>query len=97
MKFRAGDFSLDDAPQSGRPVEVGSDPIKTLIENNQCYTTREKTDIFKISKAIKLLTKMKMSFILWKKTKQTFWPTQNRRGCPRGDKGQFRWNLSKGK
>ena len=38
-KFRAGDFSLDDAPQSGRPVEVGSDPIKTLIENNQCYTT----------------------------------------------------------
>ena len=24
-KFRAGDFSLDDAPRSGRPVEVDSD------------------------------------------------------------------------
>ena len=35
VKFRAGDFSLDDAPQSGRPVEVDSDQIETLIENNQ--------------------------------------------------------------
>ena len=34
-KFRAGDFSLDDAPQLGRPVEVDSDQIETLIENNQ--------------------------------------------------------------
>ena len=25
VKFHAGDFSLDDAPQSGRPVEVDSD------------------------------------------------------------------------
>ena len=40
-KFRAGDFSLDDAPWSGRPVEVDSDQIKTLIENNQRYTTWE--------------------------------------------------------
>ena len=28
-KFCAGDFSLDDAPWSGRPVEVDSDQIKT--------------------------------------------------------------------
>ena len=35
-KFHAGDFSLDDAPWSGRAVEVDSDQIKTLIENNQC-------------------------------------------------------------
>ena len=28
-KFHAGDFSLDDAPQSGRPVEVDSNQIKT--------------------------------------------------------------------
>ena len=34
VKFHAGDFSLDDAPWSGRPVEVDSDQIKTLIENN---------------------------------------------------------------
>ena len=31
VKFRAGDFSLDDAPWSGRPVEVDSDQIETLI------------------------------------------------------------------
>ena len=29
VKFRAGDFSLEDAPRSGRPVD--SDPIETLI------------------------------------------------------------------
>ena len=44
-------FSLDDAPQSGRPVEVDSNQIETLIENNQCYTTQEIADIFKISKS----------------------------------------------
>ena len=38
-KFRAGDFSLDNAPRSGRPVEVDRDQIKTFIENNQRYTT----------------------------------------------------------
>ena len=37
-KFHAGDFSLDDAPWLGRPVEVDSNQIETLIENNQCYT-----------------------------------------------------------
>ena len=33
-KLCAGDFLLDSAPQLGRPVEVDSDQIKTLIENN---------------------------------------------------------------
>ena len=50
-KFRAGDFSLDDAPRSGRPVEVDSDQIKTVIENNQRYTKRERADILKISRS----------------------------------------------
>ena len=36
-KFCAGDFSLDDTPRSGRPVEVDSDQIESLIENNQLY------------------------------------------------------------
>ena len=40
-EFRAGDFSLDDAPQSGRPAEVDSNQIKTLTENNQHYTMWE--------------------------------------------------------
>ena len=38
VKFRAGDFLLDDAPQLGWPVKVDSDQIETLIEKNQCYT-----------------------------------------------------------
>ena len=50
-KFRAGDFSLDDVPWSGRPVEVDSDQIETLTESNQCYTTWEIVDIRKISKS----------------------------------------------
>ena len=37
-KFHAGDFLLDDSPQAGRPVEVDSDQIQTVTENNQCYT-----------------------------------------------------------
>ena len=66
-KFHAGDFSLDDAPQLCRPVEVDRDQIETLIENNQRYTIWERADVLKISKSIKLLVKMKsVSFILWK-------------------------------
>ena len=73
MKFCAGDFLLDDAPQSGRPVEVDSDQINTLIENNQHYTTREIANILKISKSIELFVKMKnVSFILWKKLNGLF-------------------------
>ena len=50
-KFRAGGFSLDEAPWSGRPVEVDSDQIETLIESNRHYTTQEIADILKISKS----------------------------------------------
>ena len=74
-KFRAGDSSLDNAPWLGRPAEIDSSHIETLIENNQCYTTWERADILKISKSIKLLVTMEnVSFT--EKTKQTFWPTQ---------------------
>ena len=76
-EFRVGDFSLDGAPWSGRPVEVDSDQIEMLIENNQHYTTWEIANILRISKAINLLVKMRnVFFILCKKTKWTFWPTQ---------------------
>ena len=44
----AEDLSLDDAPRSGRPVEV-NDQTKTLTENSQRYTMKEKTDILEIS------------------------------------------------
>ena len=40
-EFCAGYFSLDNVPWLlGRPAEVDSDQIKTLVEDNQCYTTR---------------------------------------------------------
>ena len=68
VKFHTRDFSLDDAPQSGRPAEVDGVQIKTLIKNNQCYTPQEIANILKISKSIKLLVRMKnVSFILWEK------------------------------
>ena len=49
--FCARDFSLDDAPLSGRPVEVDNDQIETTVENNQCYIKQEIADILKISKS----------------------------------------------
>ena len=79
VKFHAGDFSLDDAPRSGRPVEVDSDQIETLIEDNQCYTTWEIAGILKISKSIKLLVEMKnVSFILQKKPYGLFGQPNNK-------------------
>ena len=50
-KFCAGDFSMDDAPLLGRPVEVDSDQIEAITENNQLCITRERADILKISKS----------------------------------------------
>ena len=55
VKFHAGDFLLDDTPQSGRPVEFDSNQIETLIKNNQHCTTWKIAYILKISKSIKLL------------------------------------------
>ena len=64
-KFHAGDFSLDNDPWLDRPVEVDSNQIETLIENNQHYTVWEITDKLKISKSKKLLVKMKnVSFVI---------------------------------
>ena len=64
---------LDDAPRLGRPVQISSDQIKALTENNQCSTTQEIANILNISKSIKLLVKMKnASFILQKKSHGLF-------------------------
>ena len=77
-KFRAGDFSLDDdALQSGRPVEVDSDHIGTLMKYHQCYTTQEIANILKISKINKVIGgNEKCIFYFTGKTKQTCWPIQ---------------------
>ena len=53
VKFHAGDFSLDNGPPQGRPVEVDSDQIEALTENSQHYTAWEIADILQISKSIK--------------------------------------------
>ena len=67
VKFRAGDFLLDDASWSGRPVEVDSDQIETLTENKQRSTTQEIASILKTSKSVKLLVKMKKCLLFKKK------------------------------
>ena len=72
-KFRAGEFSLDDAvPRSGRPAEVDSDQIQVLIDNNQHYTMWETANILKISKSIKLLVKMKNVPFFYRKNRTDF-------------------------
>ena len=75
LKFCSGGFLLDNVPRSGRPVEVDTDQITTLNENNQCYTTWEMANILKIPKSIKLLVKMK-KIVFYEKTIWTFWPAQ---------------------
>ena len=57
----------DKAPRLGRAVEVHSDQIETLIENNQHYAMKEIADILKISKSIKLLVKMKNVCLFYRK------------------------------
>ena len=75
-KFHAVDFSLDDTPWSGRPVEVDSDQIETLMENNQCSTMWGIADILKISKSIVMGENEKCVFDFMEKHIWTFWSTQ---------------------
>ncbi|GFY01241.1 histone-lysine N-methyltransferase SETMAR [Trichonephila clavipes] len=39
--FRSGNFDVEDAPRSGRPVEADKDAIKALVDANRLITTRE--------------------------------------------------------
>ena len=71
-KFHAGNFLLDDVPQSGRPLEVDRDQIKTLTENNQRSTTREIANILRIPKSMKSLVKMKNGSYFMENTIWTF-------------------------
>ncbi|GFS72400.1 histone-lysine N-methyltransferase SETMAR [Trichonephila clavipes] len=40
-KFRSGNFDVEDAPRSGRPVEADKDAKKALVDANRRITTRE--------------------------------------------------------
>ena len=75
-KFFAGDFSLGNAPQSGRPNEVDSNQIETLIENNQLsyhMGDNQHTQNVQINKVIGENEKCVIYFM--EKAIQTFWPT----------------------
>ena len=77
VKLRAGDFSLDDAPQSGRPVEVDGNQMETLRTINTGYQhagDSQYTQNIQINKVISENEKCVSYFT--EKTKWTFWPTQ---------------------
>ena len=77
-RFHAGNFSLDDVPQLGRPVEVDSDQIETLAESDKCSTIWERAGIlYQNTQIHKVIGENeKCVFYFMQKTKQTFWPTQ---------------------
>ena len=54
-KFHAGDFSLDDAPWSGRPVQVDSDQIETLRTINVIPPGRQSTYSKYPNQAVKII------------------------------------------
>ena len=70
------DFLLDDDPWWGRPVEVGSDQIKTLFEYSQCSHVGDiqYTQNIQINK----VTGENETFVfcVTEKTIWTFWSTQ---------------------
>lgn len=53
MSDYSRNFDLDDdAPRSGRPIEVNDDNIETLIKQNLRYRTRVVADMLKMSQRI---------------------------------------------
>ena len=62
-KFRVGDFSLDNAPQLGRPVEVDSDQIETLIEINIIPCRKQPTYSKYPNQALKIICTSLVMFI----------------------------------
>ena len=66
VKFRAGDFSLDNGPWLHRPAEVNRD---------QSYTMQEIADILNIQINKVIGENEKCVFYFTEGTKRTFWPT----------------------
>ena len=73
VMFYAEDFLLDDALRLGRPVEVDSDQIETLIENDQHSTMWESlhTQNIQINKVIGENEKCVLHVM--EKMKRAFW------------------------
>ena len=49
VKFRSGDFSLSDAPRSGRPTAIVEADLLARVESNRQLTTRELAEDFEVS------------------------------------------------
>ena len=63
---------MDGAPHLGRPVEVDSDQIDTLIENNQHYAMWEIAETLKIHKTIVIGDNEKCVFYFMEKNHTDF-------------------------
>ncbi|XP_026829826.1 histone-lysine N-methyltransferase SETMAR-like [Ooceraea biroi] len=63
VKFRRGEFNVEDRPRSGRPSAVDDDQIKALITNNQHITTREIAERLKVSNSTIYEHLMRLGFV----------------------------------
>ena len=77
MKFCAGDFSLDDAPQLGRPVEADSVQIESNWERPMLYHKGDSQHIQNIQINKVIGENEKYAFYFMEKNKWTFWPTHH--------------------
>lgn len=86
-KVRSGNFDIEDAPRSRRPVKADEDTIKVLIDANRRITTCEVAERLNLSnstvhdhlKRLNLISKFtirKSSFIVIQKNETTFRITQ---------------------
>ncbi|CAH2094461.1 unnamed protein product [Euphydryas editha] len=68
-KFLSGNFDVEDAPRSGRPVEANKDAIKALVDVNRRITTREiglRLNLSNLSKVIGTLSRAYVYFTILK-------------------------------
>ena len=49
-QFRSGNFSIEDAPRSGRPIVIENDQLKQIVDQNHHLTTKEIAEIVNVSK-----------------------------------------------
>lgn len=50
QRFRSGDFNLEDAPRSGRPITIDDDQILSLVQKDRQLTTQEIADTLEIDR-----------------------------------------------
>ena len=67
-KFRSGNFSLEDAPRSGRPNVIEADQLKQTVVQNPHLSTRKMAAVINVSKSTisRHLRKMNQKGILLK-------------------------------